>query len=301
MVPAPQGTIESPLLDGLNDEQRSAVTTTDGPVLIVAGPGSGKTRVLTVRIAYLIQEHGVAQWNIMAVTFTNKAAREMRERVERLVGERAKWISIGTFHAFCARVLRQHGDAIGLDPRYVIYDDSDQMGAIKQAMTDLDINTKAFSPRGILSTISRAKSHNIGPADFPGKVENYFEEVVARVYPVYQETLRRRRALDFDDLLLSTVRLIDESPRTLDALRQRHQYILVDEYQDTNRIQYLLVRELSALHRNLCVVGDPDQSIYGWRAADIRNILTFKEDFPEAVEVHLEENYRSTPQILAAA
>ncbi len=301
MVPAPPDTIESSLLTGLNPEQRLAVTNTDGPVLIVAGPGSGKTRVLTVRIAYLIQERGVAPWNIMAVTFTNKAAREMRERVERLVGEKAKWISLGTFHAFCARVLRQHGSAIEIDPRFVIYDDGDQMSAVKQAMETLDINTKTFSPRAVLSTISKAKSHNTGPSAYAREVESYFEEIVARVYPVYQQTLKRRRALDFDDLLLSTVRLINESQDAVEALRQRHQYILVDEYQDTNRIQYLLVKELSRFHRNLCVVGDPDQSIYGWRAADIRNILTFKEDYPEAVEIHLEENYRSTPQILTAA
>lgn len=301
MVSAPPHTIESPLLSGLNPEQRLAVTTTDGPVLIVAGPGSGKTRVLTVRIAYLIQEMGVAPWNVMAVTFTNKAAREMRERVERLVGERAKWISLGTFHAFCARVLRQHGSAIDIDPRFVIYDDSDQMSTVKQAMEALDINTKTFSPRAILGAVSRAKSHNIGPTSFTNQVETYFDEIVARVYPAYQQTLKRRRALDFDDLLLSTVQLISQSEETVEALRQRHQYILVDEYQDTNRIQYLLVKELSRVHRNLCVVGDPDQSIYGWRAADIRNILTFKEDYPEAVEIHLEENYRSTPQILSAA
>ena len=189
MVSALPDAVESPLLSGLNPEQRLAVTTTDGPVLIVAGPGSGKTRVLTVRIAYLIQEQGVAPWNIMAVTFTNKAAREMRERVERLVGERAKWISIGTFHAFCARVLRQHGSALEIDPRFVIYDDGDQMSAVKQAMETLDINTKTFSPRAVLSAISKAKSHNTGPSAYAREVESYFEEIVARVYPMYQQTL----------------------------------------------------------------------------------------------------------------
>jgi len=288
-------------LAGLNPEQRLAVTTSEGPVLIIAGPGSGKTRVLTARVAHLIQERGVAPWNVLAVTFTNKAAREMRERIELLVGDRAKWITIGTFHAFCARVLRQHGDRIGIDSHFVIYDDSDQMSAVKNAMEALDINTKQFSPRAVLSIISKAKSHYIGPKAYADTVENYFEEIVARVYPRYQETLERRRALDFDDLLNQAVRLIQASEETRHALRQRHQYIMVDEYQDTNRIQYLLVKELSEEHRNLCVVGDPDQSIYGWRAADIRNILTFKEDYPEAVEVHLEENYRSTPQILKAA
>jgi DNA helicase II / ATP-dependent DNA helicase PcrA len=292
---------DSPLLANLNPEQRLAVESTDGPVLIVAGPGSGKTRVLTVRIAYLIQERGIAPWNIMAVTFTNKAARELRERVEQLVGDRARWITIGTFHAVCARILRQYGDAIDVHPSFVIYDDGDQISVVKSSMESLDISTKHFSPRAVLSTISRAKSHNVGPTAFRDQVETYFEEVVARVYPVYQETLKRRRALDFDDLLLSTVRLLQSSDDVRRVLRERNQYILVDEYQDTNRIQYLLVRELSAEHRNLCVVGDPDQSIYGWRAADIRNILTFKEDYPEAAEIHLEENYRSTPQILAAA
>jgi DNA helicase-2/ATP-dependent DNA helicase PcrA len=291
----------SPLLAGLNPEQRLAVTTTDGPVLIVAGPGSGKTRVLTVRVAYLIEEHGVAPWNILAVTFTNKAAREMRERVEALVGERARWITLGTFHAFCARVLRQYGEHIGIDERFVIYDDADQLAAVRQTMEAQDISTKHFSPRAVLALISRAKSHNVTPREFAGSVESYFHEIVARVYPAYQETLARRRALDFDDLLQATVRLLHESDVTRDRLRERHRYVLVDEYQDTNRIQYLLVRELSAEHRNLCVVGDPDQSIYGWRAADIRNILTFKEDYPDAVEIHLEENYRSTPQILRAA
>ncbi|HUG15462.1 MAG TPA: UvrD-helicase domain-containing protein [Thermomicrobiales bacterium] len=293
--------VPAPLVSGLNDEQRRAVTTTDGPLLIVAGPGSGKTRVLTSRVAYLIGEHGVAPWNIMAVTFTNKAAREMRERVEHLVGDRARWITIGTFHAVCARILRQHGEAIGVDPRFVIYDDSDQMGVVKTAMESLDINTRNFSPRAVLSIISRAKSHNIDSRTFADTVETYFEEIVARVYPAYEQTLRRRRALDFDDLLSDALRLIQSSDEVRRTLRDRHRYILVDEYQDTNRIQYLLVKELSSTHRNLCVVGDPDQSIYGWRAADIRNILTFKDDYPEAIEVHLEENYRSTPQVLAAA
>jgi len=294
-------TDSSTLLEGLNPEQRAAVTTTEGPVLIVAGPGSGKTRVLTVRIAHLIQDNGVAPWNILAVTFTNKAAREMRERVELLVGDRARWVMLGTFHGFCARVLRQYGQLIGIDPRFVIYDDGDQMSAVKSAMDELDVSTKHFSPRAVLSMISRAKSINVGPREFTDTVESYFEEVVARVYPVYQQTLRRRQALDFDDLLTTTLRLLRESPEALSALRQRYRYVLVDEYQDTNRIQYLLVKELAAEHRNICVVGDPDQSIYGWRAADIRNILTFKEDFPDAVEVHLEENYRSTPEILRAA
>jgi DNA helicase-2/ATP-dependent DNA helicase PcrA len=289
------------LLVGLNDQQRLAVTTTQGPVLVVAGPGSGKTRVLTTRIAWLIEHDQVAPWNILALTFTNKASREMKERVVGLVGDRARWITMGTFHSFSARVLRQYGGEIGIDSRFVIYDDGDQLGAIKTVMQSLDINTKQFSPRSVLSGISSAKSRNIGSDSYGLAVETYWEEIVARVYPVYQETLRRRNALDFDDLLSMSLRLITESEHARDELRKRHRYILVDEYQDTNHLQYLIVNALSELHRNICVVGDPDQSIYGWRAADIRNILTFKDDYPDAVEIHLEENYRSTPQILQAA
>ncbi len=291
----------SDLLSGLNAEQELAVRTTDGPVLIVAGPGSGKTRVLATRIAYLIQERGIAPWNILALTFTNKAAREMRERVERLVGERASWITMGTFHSFASRVLRMYGEEIGISPRFVIYDDADQMGVVKTAMQQLDINSKQFAPRSILSNISGAKSRNITPQTYAESVESYWEEIVARVYPLYQDTLNRRNALDFDDLLLYTLKLLQTAPYAQEKLRERHQYVLVDEYQDTNHIQYLIVNELSREHRNICVVGDPDQSIYGWRAADIRNILTFKDDFPEAAEIHLEENYRSTPEILEAA
>lgn len=301
MVNTPQIEESGPLLQGLNPEQRQAVTTTDGPVLIVAGPGSGKTRVLTARIAYLIQEKDVPPWNVLALTFTNKAAREMRERVEHLVGDRASWITMGTFHSFAARILRQYGTEIGVDPRFVIYDDADQMSVVKHAMQQLNINIKQFAPRAILSGISSAKSRNLSPSVYANSVETYWEEIIARVYPLYQETLARRKALDFDDLLYAALRLLREAPHARERLRDRHRYVLVDEYQDTNHIQYLMVNALSEEHRNLCVVGDPDQSIYGWRAADIRNILTFKDDFPEAVEIHLEENYRSTPEILTAA
>lgn len=294
-------TTRSELLATLNPEQQRAVTTVEGPLLIVAGPGSGKTRVLTVRIAHLIQDRGVAPWNILALTFTNKAAREMKDRIETLAGERARWVTMGTFHSFSARILRQYGGEIGIDSNFVIYDSSDQSGVIKSVMEELDISTRQFNPRSILATISGSKSNNIDPETYERTVGSYWEEIVSRVYPRYQETLRRRNALDFDDLLTEALRLIRSSEHARVALQERYQYILVDEYQDTNHLQYLLVNELSREHRNLCVVGDPDQSIYGWRAADIRNILNFQNDYPDAEEVHLEENYRSTPEILEAA
>jgi ATP-dependent DNA helicase UvrD/PcrA len=293
--------IESELLGPLNPEQRTAVTSVDGPLLIVAGPGSGKTRVLTVRIAYLIQNRRVAPWNILSLTFTNKAAREMKERVEGLVGERARWVTMGTFHSFSARVLRQYGGEIGIDSNFVIYDSADQNGVIKAVMDELDISNRQFNPRSILATISTSKSKNIDPDTYARAVGSYWEEIVARIYPRYQETLRRRNALDFDDLLTDALKLIRSSEATRIALQERYLYVLVDEYQDTNHLQYLLVNELTKEHRNLCVVGDPDQSIYGWRAADIRNILNFRNDYPDSGEVHLEENYRSTPEILEAA
>ena len=290
------------LLEGLNDAQRQAVTATDGPVLIVAGPGSGKTRVLTHRVAYLIDAHGVSPWNILAVTFTNKAAREMRERLERLIGiERARQLTVGTFHAVCARILRRDAPLIGVDPRFTIYDDADQMEAVRQALKTLNLDPKQFAPRPILSRISAAKSQFIDPKRFNEQVQSYWEEVVARIYPIYQETLKRNRALDFDDLLGEALRLFEEVPDALKRYQDWFRYVLVDEYQDTNRVQYLLVRALAAEHQNICVVGDPDQSIYGWRQADIRNILDFKRDYPNATEIHLELNYRSTGSIVSAA
>jgi DNA helicase-2/ATP-dependent DNA helicase PcrA len=292
----------SSVLEGLNEAQARAVTCTGGPVLVIAGPGSGKTRVLAHRVAYLIQHGGVQPWHILAVTFTNKAAREMRDRLDRLIGaDRSRRLTAGTFHATCARILRRDGHLIGIDPRYTIYDDADQLDAVRQSLKALNLDPKQYPPRPILSRISAAKSQFIGPDRFPEHVQSYWEEIVARVYPRYQEILKRNRALDFDDLLVEVLRLFEEQPEVLDRYQDWYRYVLVDEYQDTNRVQYLLIRALADNHRNLCVVGDPDQSIYGWRQADIRNILDFKRDYPEATEIHLELNYRSTRSIVEAA
>jgi DNA helicase II / ATP-dependent DNA helicase PcrA len=290
------------LLAGLNDAQIQAVTTVDGPLLVVAGPGSGKTRVLTHRVAYIIEEAGVSPWNILAVTFTNKAAREMRDRLVHLVGEEdAHKLTVGTFHATCVRILRRDGHMIEIDPRFTIYDDGDQMDLIRRVMSAENIDTKRFSPRAVLSRISAAKSRFISPKQFEEQIADYYEEIVSRIYPQYQDTLRRNRALDFDDLLGETLRLFDENPDVLERYQDFYRYTLVDEYQDTNHVQYRLVKALSDGTRNICVVGDPDQSIYGWRQADIRNILDFKRDYPDATEVHLELNYRSTRSIVGAA
>lgn len=292
----------SELLVGLNAEQRQAVETVDGPVLIMAGPGSGKTRVLTHRIAYLLQERGVAPWQILAVTFTNKAAKEMRDRLERLVGAVARDLTVGTFHNFCVRVLRQHGYHLGLDRSFTIYDTDDQMNVIKRALKDLDLDAKQFSPRMILSRISAAKSVRATPDDFRNQAETYNDEIVARVYPVYQQMLKTYQGLDFDDLLNRTVDLFQYIPEVLRRYQERYRYIMVDEYQDTNHVQYSLIHQLAdGQEANLCVVGDEDQSIYRFRGADVTNIRNFRRDYPKATTIFLEQNYRSTQPILEAA
>ena len=293
--------VEETILSGLNPQQREAVTTTEGPLLIVAGPGSGKTRVLTHRIAYLLTIRHVDAHNVLAVTFTNKAAKEMRDRMARLIGAQVNGLTVGTFHAFCARVLRRDGERIGIANDFTIYDDADQISVMKQALRDLNLDPKQYGPRTILSTISAAKSNGVSAADFAGLASSYWEEIAGRVYPVYQALLRRHNALDFDDLLLSTLDLLGRHPDVLERYQCRYRYIHVDEYQDTNHVQYRLVKELAAAHQNLCVVGDPDQSIYGWRQADIRNILDFERDFPKATVLLLEQNYRSTKRIVDAA
>jgi DNA helicase-2/ATP-dependent DNA helicase PcrA len=289
------------LLAGLNPRQREAVTAVEGPLLILAGPGSGKTRVITHRIAYLIAECGIRPWRILAVTFTNKAAREMRERVEALLGDATRDITLGTFHAICARILRVDGAAIGLDRGFTIYDDGDQLNLIKRVCAAINVDQKRSNPRAVLSAISKAKNDLLGPEEYQRGVSDYFQEIVARVYRRYQEQLEIEHAVDFDDLLLRTIDLFETSPAVLEKYQQRYLHVLVDEFQDTNVAQYILARQIGRGHGNICVVGDPDQSIYSWRSADVRNLLNFERDFPATKVVLLEQNYRSTQTILDAA
>jgi DNA helicase-2/ATP-dependent DNA helicase PcrA len=292
----------SPLLEGLNDIQTEAVLHTDGPVLIVAGAGSGKTRALTHRIAYLIREEGVAPGQILAITFTNKAAREMVARVEGLLGERvarAMWIL--TFHSTCARILRREHDHIGVPSAFTIYDDGDTERLIAGILKDLDIDPKRFAPKAMASGIGHAKDRVLSPEDFAGLASNYYEETVAKVYAAYETRKRAAGALDFDDLISETVRLFRDHSEVLQHYQERFRYLMVDEYQDTNRAQYQLVNQLAARYRNVCVVGDADQGVYSWRGATIQNILDFERDYPDAQVFLMEQNYRSTQHILQAA
>ena len=290
------------LLEGLNPAQREAVEHVDGPLLIVAGPGSGKTRVITHRIAYLVQVCGVTPYSILAMTFTNKAAREMRDRLNRLVGSHSDALTVGTFHSFCARLLRREGERVGLPRNYSIFDDDDQMAAIRHCLEQADYDPKRYPPRAVLATISRAKSVlQDSQAMAQRAVGDYFEEVCARIYRHYEELLARNGAADFDDLLLRTAQLFREFPEVLQAYQHRYNYLMVDEFQDTNVAQYRISQMLARAHQNFCVVGDPDQSIYSWRSADVRNILNFKSDNPRARVISLGQNYRSTSNILNAA
>ncbi len=302
--PARQGAIiKLPMdfLKGLNAPQRAAVEAVNGPLLILAGPGSGKTRVIVHRVAYLVKACGFSPRQIMAVTFTNKAAREMKERLCHLLENGVHELTVGTFHALCAGILRREGQHIGLNPEFVIYDQEDQVGLIKQAMKELGVDEKQFPPKALLSAISSAKSELVDHEAYRKVANSYFHEVVQRVYQGYQGLLRANRALDFDDLLMVAVDLFRECPGVLANYQSRYVHILVDEFQDTNMVQYELVKLLAAKHRNLCVVGDPDQSIYSWRNADIRNILNFEHDYPDARTVYLEQSYRSPQTILDVA
>lgn len=284
----------------LNPSQVEAVQHTEGPLLVLAGAGSGKTRVLTCRIAKLLQQ-GVPPYNILAITFTNKAAAEMRNRVEKLVPKQARDLWVSTFHSTCLRILRREIQALDYGSNFSIYDDSDQLTVVKECLRELEIDEKKFQPRGMLSAISGAKNKMLGPDGYERQAYEYFEQVAARVYRLYQGKLFKNNALDFDDLLMLTVRLFKDHPHVLGYYQTKFKYILVDEYQDTNHTQYVLVNKLAGRHRNLCVVGDPNQSIYRWRGANIENILSFEGDYPEAKVVKLEQNYRSTGNILQAA
>ena len=291
----------SDTLQGLNKEQALAVQTTDGPMLILAGAGSGKTKVLTCRIAHLLQQ-GVAPYRILAITFTNKAAAEMRERVDRMAGEAAKDVWLFTFHAFCARLLRRDIDKLeGYGNNFAIYDTSDAQNVVKQVLKEMNLDEKRFQPAGLCARISSAKNQLLSPVDYAKAANVFYEEKAAQIYASYQEKLRQNNALDFDDLLLLTVQLLQENAEVREKYQDKFQYIMVDEYQDTNHVQYLLTKLLAGKHRNICVVGDADQSIYGWRGADIQNILDFEKDYPDAKLIKLEQNYRSTQVILDAA
>jgi DNA helicase-2/ATP-dependent DNA helicase PcrA len=291
-------------INRLNPDQKEAVTALGGPQLVLAGAGTGKTRVLTTRIAHLIMEGGVDPQNILAVTFTNKAAGEMRERIEEMLGAAATGLWLGTFHSIGLRILRREGGYLDIAPEFTVYNDDDQISLIKLVMKELGMNDKSFSPRAIQTRIDQAKNELIGPDDYllNGKgAGGFFAEKVQRVYAKYQKALREMNAVDFGDLLACPVKLFKEKPEVLEKYQKRFVHILVDEYQDTNRAQYMFMNQIAEGHRNLCAVGDPDQSVYGWRGADIRNILDFQTDWPDAEILRLEENYRSTKNILAAA
>lgn len=289
------------ILSSLNKRQKEAVTHVDGPLLVIAGAGSGKTRVLTYRIAYLLSVRKVPPYFILAVTFTNKAAKEMKERVTRLAGPLGEQVWVATFHSTCVQILRREADKVGYERNFLIFDTLDQLAVVKEAIRDLDIDTRRIEPRTALYAISGAKNELVGPDEYNRYAGDFWDKTIARIYAKYQDKLIEANAMDFDDLIMATVRLFRTRPEVLSRYQERFRYILIDEYQDTNHAQYVLVNLLAGKHRNLCVVGDEDQSIYGFRGADIRNILEFEKDYPDAKVVKLEQNYRSTEKILQSA
>ncbi len=293
--------IEDPVLTDLNPPQQEAVLHSEGPLLLLAGAGSGKTRVITRRIAYLIARRGIQPWQILAVTFTNKAAEEMRKRVEGLLGARGLTVGLGTFHSTCVRILRKWHRELGLRSSFVIYDEADQLGVVKDCLKALTLSERTMNPRGVVARISRAKNELLTPGEYAAVANDYTEERTAKIYALYHERLRASHAVDFDDLLMLTVLLFRDHPYALEYYQNLWRYILVDEYQDTNHAQYQIVNLLSQRHGNLCVVGDDDQSIYRWRGADLNNILDFERDHPGCRVIKLEQNYRSTQTILDAA
>lgn len=292
---------EESLLDGLNKDQKDAVVHTEGPVLIMAGAGSGKTRVLTHRIAYIIEHNHVMPWHILAITFTNKAAKEMRERVAKLLDDSGNDVWVSTFHALCVRILRRNIDLLGYNRAFTIADASEQRTLVKRVLRDLNIDPKKFDPRSILSSISNAKNDLLTPKQYKAQAVSAFDQIVADVYERYQAELRQNESLDFDDLIMITIQLFEQHQDVLEYYQDKFHYIHVDEYQDTNEAQYKLVNTLAQKNQNICVVGDADQSIYGWRGANMQNILDFKKDYPNAHVTLLEQNYRSTKTVLDAA
>src|SRR5213079_622873 len=288
-------------LADLNDAQREAVLTTEGPLLVIAGAGSGKTRVLTYRVAHLLAAHGVKPNEILAITFTNKAAQEMKERVERQLGSVARAIWIMTFHSACGRILRREAERLGYRSNFTIYDQADQVRLVKACLEELERDPKRFVPRGIHAQISNAKNQLIGPDEYASRVASFYDQTVADTYALYQRRLFGSNAVNFDDMLMLTVDVLQRFPEARDKWAKSFRYVLVDEYQDTNHAQYVLLKLLAQDHQTLMVVGDPDQSIYSFRSADIRNILEFEKDFPDTKVIPLEQNYRSTNNILGAS
>jgi len=289
------------MLEGLNPEQQKAVKATEGPLLIMAGAGSGKTRVLTHRVAYLIEEKNIMPWHVLAITFTNKAAKEMKERIDKLLNESAGDVWVSTFHSLCVRILRRDIDKMGKPKTFTIADPSEQRTLMKQILVKMNLDPKRYDPRALLGTISNAKNELQTPAEYAKVAATPYEQTVATVYDAYAKEMDRNNSLDFDDLIMQTSELFDQNPDVLEKYQEKFQYIHVDEYQDTNEAQYKLVKQLGAKYRNVCVVGDADQSIYGWRGANIQNIMNFEKDYPEATTIKLEQNYRSTKTILKAA